>query len=232
MNYYIINKDLYHASAGYQRKNHKYIRRTGSPGHYSYVYDNGSTGSNNANAFEEAKKRHQAFEDKWNKDLSELFPESETEDIRRSHNENVKNLNAFWEKGKKNMEQFERDSNADVTLFTARTPLGLVNDWKSIATNPTTSPKLRKEAAKIHVRQNAGKNTSSLDIGKRISKSISSDTNLGADTRKTAAKVNVELNKPRSFIQKIRDKTADTLIKGVAPITKDILDKMKNKVLF
>lgn len=141
-------------------------------------------------------------------------------------------MNAFVEKGKKNMEQAERDSNADVTLFTARTPFGLMNDWKSIATNPTASPKLRKEAAKIHVQQNAGKSTSSLDIGKRISKSISSDTNLGADTRKEAAKINVELNKPRSFIQKIRNKTADSLVKAFAPAAKDIFDKMKKKVLF
>lgn len=90
MNYYIVSKDLYHASAGYQRKNHKYIRRTGSPGHYSYVYDNGSTGSNNSNNFEEAEKRHQEFVDDWNKELNKVFPGSQANDLRRFHNENAK----------------------------------------------------------------------------------------------------------------------------------------------
>lgn len=46
---------LVHAS-GYQRKNHKYIRRTGSPGHYSYVYEDGSTSSNNASVSDEYKR--------------------------------------------------------------------------------------------------------------------------------------------------------------------------------
>lgn len=32
-------EELYHAKSGYERKNHKWVTRTGTPGHYVYTYD-------------------------------------------------------------------------------------------------------------------------------------------------------------------------------------------------
>lgn len=32
-------EEFYHARSGYERKNHKWVTRTGTPGHYVYTYD-------------------------------------------------------------------------------------------------------------------------------------------------------------------------------------------------
>lgn len=32
-------EELYHAKSGYERKNHKWVTRTGTPGHYVYTYE-------------------------------------------------------------------------------------------------------------------------------------------------------------------------------------------------